>query len=156
MYMHCWNGTTDCGDGFFVNYVFKSILKLWQLISMIPEGTLKKRCYDCWKVCEVIVDIFSFFIVCGFLILWIKIQCNPSWEATPFAPEKWPFKRGGLSSEVKINIFMFRFTVSSDLSRGVGLSSGWPLKRGSTVLACSRLMALARHTRPASSYLFTR
>ena len=36
------------------------------------------------------------------------IQWNPSCEATPFAPEKWPFKRGGLSS-------------------------GWPLKRGSTV-----------------------
>ena len=58
---------------------------------------------------------------------------NPSCEATPFAPEKWPFKRGGLSSGVKINTFMFRFTLSSGLSRGGGLSSGWPLKRGSTV-----------------------
>ena len=42
--------------------------------------------------------------------------------------------RGGISSGVEINIFMFRFTVSSGLSRGVGLSSGWPLKRGSNVL----------------------
>ena len=63
------------------------------------------------------------------------IQWNPFCEATPFASEKWPFKRGGLSSGVEINTFMFTFTVSSGLSRGVGLSSGWPLKRGSTVLA---------------------
>ena len=62
------------------------------------------------------------------------IQWNPSCEATPFASEKWPFKRGGLSSGVEINTFMFRFTLASGLSRGVGLSSGWPLKRGSTVL----------------------
>ena len=42
---------------------------------------------------------------CSFeYILW-----NPSYEATTLAPEKWPFKR-------------------------VGLTSGWPLKRGSTVL----------------------
>ena len=26
-----------------------------------------------------------------------SIQWNPSCEATPFAPEMWPFKRGGLS-----------------------------------------------------------
>ena len=26
------------------------------------------------------------------------IQWNPSCDATPFAPEKWPFKRGGLPS----------------------------------------------------------
>ena len=61
------------------------------------------------------------------------IQWNPSCQATPFSPEKWPFKRGGLSSEVEINTFMFRFTLSSGLSRGGGLTSGWPLKRGSTV-----------------------
>ena len=30
-----------------------------------------------------------------------NIQWNPSCEATPFASEKWPFKRGGLSSELK-------------------------------------------------------
>ena len=63
----------------------------------------------------------------------IVIQWNPSCEATIFASEKWPFKRGGLSSRVEINTFMFRFTLSSGLSRGGGLSSGWPLKRGSTV-----------------------
>ena len=31
------------------------------------------------------------------------IQWNPSCEATPFVPEKWPFKRSGLSSVVDIN-----------------------------------------------------
>ena len=73
----------------------------------------------------------------------IVIQWNPSCEATPFAPDKWPFKGGGLSSGVKINTFMFRFTLSSGLSRGGGLSSGWPLKRGSTV--CKRsLWALSK------------
>ena len=62
------------------------------------------------------------------------IQWNPSCEATPFASEKWPFKRGGLSSGVEINTFMFRFTLSNGISRGGGPSSGWPLKRGSTVM----------------------
>ena len=62
-----------------------------------------------------------------------RIQWNLPCEATPFALEKWPFKRGGLSSEVENNTFMFRFTLSCDLSRGGSLSSGWPLKRGSTV-----------------------
>ena len=65
--------------------------------------------------------------------VFIEIQWNPSCEATPFAHKKWPFKRGGLSSGVEINTFMFRFTLSSGLSRGGSLSSGWPLKRGSTV-----------------------
>ena len=66
------------------------------------------------------------------------IQWNPSCGATPFASEKWPFKRGGLSSVVKINTFMSILTLSSGLSRGGGLSSGWPLKRGSTVLTRTR------------------
>ena len=61
------------------------------------------------------------------------VQWNPSCEATSFASEKWPFKRGGLLSGEKINTFMFRFTLSNGLSRGGGLSSGWTLKRGSTV-----------------------
>ena len=33
------------------------------------------------------------------------IEWNPSFEATPFAPEKWPFKRGDLSSGLKINTY---------------------------------------------------
>ena len=56
------------------------------------------------------------------------IQWNPSCEASPFAPVKWPFKWGGLLSGVEINTFM-----SSGLSRGCDLLSGWPLKRGSTI-----------------------
>ena len=55
------------------------------------------------------------------------IQWNPSCEAIPFASEKWPFKRGGLSSGVEINAFRFRFTLSCCLFRGVGLSKGVPL-----------------------------
>ena len=70
---------------------------------------------------------------------YTQILWNPSCEATPFAPERWPFNRGGLSSGVEINTFMFRFTVSNGLSRGVGLSSGWPFKRGSTVYTNSYL-----------------
>ena len=62
----------------------------------------------------------------------VRVLWNPSCEATPFAPEKWPFKMGGLSSGVEINTFMFRFTLSRGLSRGVasqkgGLSKGVPL-----------------------------
>ena len=50
-------------------------------------------------------------------------------EAIPFVPEKWPFKRGRLLSGVEINEFMFQFTFSSGLYKGVtsrqgGLSKG--------------------------------
>ena len=38
-------------------------------------------------------------------------------EATNFAPEKWPFKRGGLLSGVETNIFIFRLTLSTFLKR---------------------------------------
>ena len=58
----------------------------------------------------------------------IQIQWNISCKATLFAPEMWPFKRVGLSSGIEISTFMFKFTLTSVLSRGVGLSSGWPLK----------------------------
>ena len=51
-------------------------------------------------------------------------QWNPSCKATPFAAEMWHFKRGGLSSGVEINTFMFRFTVSSDLSKGLASQQG--------------------------------
>ena len=44
--------------------------------------------------------------------MYIYTQWNPSCEATPFALEKWPFKRGGLSSGVEINTFMIRFKLS--------------------------------------------
>ena len=43
------------------------------------------------------------------------------------------YQKSGLSSGVEINTFMFRYTLSSDLSRGGRLSLGWPLKMGSTV-----------------------
>ena len=59
---------------------------------------------------------------------------TPLVRPSPFAPERWPFKRGSLSSGFKINTFMFRFTLFSGLSRGVGLSLGWPLKKSSTIL----------------------
>ena len=65
------------------------------------------------------------------------IQWNLSCEATPLASEKWPFKSGGLSSGVRINTIMFRFTLSSGVSTGGGLSSGWHLKRGFTVYITS-------------------
>ena len=66
---------------------------------------------------------------------YISIQWNPACETTPFASkecafqEGWPLVRGRNQY-----IYMFRFTLSSCLSRGGGLSSGWPLKRGSSVL----------------------
>ena len=62
-----------------------------------------------------------------------EIQWNPFSEATPSVPEMWPSKKGGLSSGVEFNSFMFRFTLPYGLSRGVGFLSGWPFKRGSTV-----------------------
>ena len=75
----------------------------------------------------------------GHLYCWIQyfvfsVQLNPSSEATPFAPEMWPFKKGGLLLGVEINKLMVRLSWSSDLSRGVGLWSGWPLGGGSVEL----------------------
>ena len=70
------------------------------------------------------------------------IQWNPSSEVTSFAPEKWPFKRGGLLPGVEINTFMFRFTLPSGLSRGGGLPSGWTQKGFHCIshyLLCSRV-----------------
>ena len=76
------------------------------------------------------------------------VQWNPSCEPTPFASEKWPFnfKRGGLLSGVEINTFTLRFSLSSGLSRGSGLSSGWPLKRGSTVKCNCKISLLLIET----------
>ena len=44
------------------------------------------------------------------------IQWNPSCKASPLTSEKWPFKRGGLSSGVEFNTFMIRIKLSSGLS----------------------------------------
>ena len=49
---------------------------------------------------------------------------EPLFVRPPFVSDLWPFKRGGLSSEVEINTFLFRFTLSRGLFRGAGLLSG--------------------------------
>ena len=49
------------------------------------------------------------------------VQRIPSCLGKPYAPEIWPIKRGGLLSGEAINTFMFRFTLSSCLSRWVGI-----------------------------------
>ena len=54
----------------------------------------------------------------------LQLPWNPSSQATLFAPEKWSFKRSGLSLGVEIYTFMFRFTLSIGLSRAGGLSKG--------------------------------
>ena len=51
----------------------------------------------------------------------------------PLLHQKSGLSRGVASSGVEINTFMFRFSLSSGLSRGSGLLLGWPLKKGSTV-----------------------
>ena len=65
-----------------------------------------------------------------------KFKVLKDYSGTPFLRPSllWPFKRDDLSSGVDINTFMFGFTLSNGLSTSVGLSSGWPLKRGSTVI----------------------
>ena len=69
--------------------------------------------------------------VCVSVCLSVCVSvCLHACSGTPFVrppllhKKKLPFKRGGLSSEVEINTFMFRFTLSSGLSRGGGLSKG--------------------------------
>ena len=49
---------------------------------------------------------------------------NPSCVATPFSPEKWPFKRGGLLSGVEINTFCL------DLHSQVASPEGMALQKG--------------------------
>ena len=55
-------------------------------------------------------------------------------SVTPLVKPSLLHKKSGLSRGVEINTFMLRFTLSSGLSREVGLSSGWLLKRGSTLI----------------------
>ena len=62
--------------------------------------------------------------------IYLYIQWNPSCEVTPFATEMWPFNKAGISSGVAINTLIFRFILSSGLSSGVGISSGWPPENG--------------------------
>ena len=59
------------------------------------------------------------------LLSCVCIQWNPSCEATPFAPEKWHFKKGGLSSGVEINTFIY---VEIYIIKGP-FQRGWPLVR---------------------------
>ena len=83
----------------------------------------------CYLLYAVHVDCVHFLLFIYRAVLltgWASyyIQWNPSCEATPFAQEKWPYKRGGLLSGVEIHTFMFRFTWSSGL-----FQRGWPLVR---------------------------
>ena len=72
------------------------------------------------------------------LIHSFHVQWNPFCKTTLFVPDMWLFKRGDLLLVVEINTMslMLRFTLSFGFSRWVGLSSGWSLKRGSTVYPC--------------------
>ena len=65
------------------------------------------------------IDMF----VCETDFISFELQWNSSCEVTPFASEKWPFKRGGLSSGVEIITFMFIYIVKRPLQRG------WPFVR---------------------------
>ena len=53
------------------------------------------------------------------------------YSGTPLVRPPLLHQKSGLS--LKIHTFLFRFTLSTGLPRGGGLSSGWPLKRGTTV-----------------------
>ena len=74
------------------------------------------------------------------------VQWNPSCEATPFCTSKVAFKEEWPLVRVEIITFMFRFTLSSDNSRGAGLSSRWPLKRCSTVYAYACLTLILKNS----------
>ena len=110
-----WHGNLLCDN---VSYHFNKKFQLRGTSKGRPKSNLYLSDYAQWDS----------------NILYILLHWNLSCEATPFAPEKWPVKRGGLSSGVEINTFMFRFTLSSGLSRGGGISSGWPHKRVPLVL----------------------
>ena len=51
----------------------------------------------------------------------------------PSCTRKNGLSSGVVSHRVEINIFSLRFILLSDLFKGRSLSSGWPLRRGSTV-----------------------
>ena len=46
-------------------------------------------------------------------------KVEPTCKATFLSPEKWSFKRGGLSSGIEFNTIMLRDTVLCGLSEGV-------------------------------------
>ena len=86
-------------------YVTGGMLSLvpvaWHLIAV---ALLKSR--QRWDVTKLLT------VTSPSKILQIyQIQWNPSCGATPFASEKWHFKRGGLSLWVEMNTFMFRITL---------------------------------------------
>ena len=102
--------------------------------ALTSENNLCEFGYNfvCLFHCFVYVSIYLYLCVWTSIIL---CTVEPLLWGHPFCIRKVGFKWGGLSSGVEINTFMFRFTLSSGLSREGGLLSGWPLKRGSTVYA---------------------
>ena len=85
--------------------------------------------------CPVYIGCYSFLLSFLFGIYrYSMYMYNLYYSGTPLVRPPLLRQKSGLSRGVKISIFMFRFTLSRGLSRGGGLSSGWPLKRGSTVL----------------------
>ena len=127
LFSFCKSSTNDMNRSAMLSFSF--VIESFTVKWSITAATCEKN--------ELIIQVFAIegavMQVRLEVIGQVCLQWNPSCEATLFAPEKWPFKRGGLSSGVEINAIMFRFTLSRGLSRGGDLSSGWPLKRGSTV-----------------------
>ena len=83
-------------------------------------------------------------------LVLLLIQRNNIHSGTPLLRPALLQQKNGLSrgvastmSGVEIDTFMFIYTLSSGLSRGGGILSGWPLKRGSTVLLFLALLITA-------------
>ena len=141
-----WKQIRWKGINTHVTYVYIQIHFIWYDLSRSNISTLQGLWYTD-------IDIST---------LWRSTQTEITWyekikEDTvehllwghPFAPEKWPFKRGGLSSGVEFNTFMFRFTLSDGLCIGVDLSSRWPLKKDFTV---SEMKISVRECLPVPSW----
>ena len=126
LFSFCKSSTNDMNRSAMLRFSF--VIESFTVKWSITAATCEKN--------ELIIQVFAIegavMQVRLEVIERVCLQWNPSCEATLFAPEKWPFKRGGLSSGVEINAIMFRFTLSRGLSEGVtsrqgGLSKGAPL-----------------------------
>ena len=80
------------------------------------------------------------------LNLSVRISVNFGKKQSMFSTllQNRSFKKGGLSSGVEI---VCDFTATNSILRGVGISSGWPLKRGYTVHMYTKRSKMAKKDR---------
>ena len=130
------NGWLEFEQGHYCSHMCHFCQSLHQFIGWIwwwTRSGIIQASIVYWKLSFIPCPYI--LISCQDSAIWhIVYTVEPLFWGHPFFTRKVAFQEGGLSSGVEFNILLFKFTVPSVLFRRVGLSSGWPLKRGSTVM----------------------